>query len=174
MWYEKLRQVSWLDGVLVVGIGLIVVGLGMNVWGADRKEKVELIKGGEYRRVDEVGSVVQGNSKVMIDMGGEVVRPGVYGLKTGARVNDALVAAGGLGVNADREWVERNLNKAGILRDGMKIYIPNKDQSRIQNLKILGTEDGLISINAARVEELDKLPGIGPSLAGMIVDYLVE
>ena len=158
MWYEKLKRISWLDGVLGLGILLIVIGLGMNVVEVNRPKKVELIKGNDT-------VVVQGNNKVMCDIEGEVVKPGVYELKLGARMNELLIRAGGLNVNADREWVEKNINKSKILIDGEKIFIPKHSD-------VLGiTNNQLININTAGVEELDKLVGIGPALAQRIIDY---
>ena len=53
-----------------------------------------------------------------------MINPGVYELKNTDRIDDALVAAGGLSGEADRDWVEINLNKAEKLYDGQKIYIP--------------------------------------------------
>lgn len=136
--------------------------------------KVELIKGVMAPTV-----VIQNNIKVMIDVAGEVINPGVYELKTGDRVNDALVAAGGLAAGADREWVAVNINRAQLVSDGMKIFIPSKSQSpklKAESGKtgVLGTVGNKISINTAGVEELDKLVGIGPALANRIIDYRQE
>lgn len=160
-----------MDGLLAAGLGLIAVGIGMNYRGQVKGTKVELTKGGVTPTI-----VIQSNIKVMIDVAGKVMKPGVYELKVGDRINDALVAAGGLAAEADREWVERNLNRAQVVTDGMKIYIPSKSESPKLQVKsgetsILGTVSGKVSINTAGVEELDKLSGIGPALAGRIIDY---
>ena len=120
----------------------------------------------------------------MFDISGEVLKPGVYGLAAGSRVSEALVVAGGLAVNADREWVELNINRAKKIGDGEKIYIPkkirneelgirNEKSTEIQKtIQILGVQSGgIININTAEVSELDKLEGIGPALAQRIIDY---
>ncbi|MFA6250257.1 MAG: helix-hairpin-helix domain-containing protein [Candidatus Shapirobacteria bacterium] len=182
-----LKKLRWIDGVLILGIGLIAVGLGMD-WKRQNSAKAELIKNNSgdlrFARVSPSPARISPDPArtLIIDVGGAVIKAGVYRLADGARVNDALVVAGGLSAQADREWVEANINKAEILRDGMKIYIPLKDQiSKIKNQnltqssKILGLgtdqESGLININTATVEELDKLPGVGPSIGQKIIDY---
>jgi len=172
----KLKNFKWIDGLLIVGIILVVAGIGMNFknsfW-----EKAEvklthqqLMQSSGGQTSEEKVSDIQSNSKVMIDVGGEVINPGVYELDNQDRVNDALAAAGGLAANADRDWVEKNLNKAEKLVDGQKIYIPNQVESE----NILGsstTETKIVRINSATVEQLDTLSGIGPALAGRIIDY---
>lgn len=163
MMLKKNKRLSWVDLVLVAGIGLILVGIGINVREQKRESKVELLK------VQPTGVVVvQGNNEVMIDIEGEVIKPGVYKMARGSRMGEVLVAAGGLAAGADREWVEKNINKAEIVKDGMKIYIPSKGEEAL----VLGSESsGLININTAGMEELDKLPGVGPGIAQKIIDY---
>jgi len=181
--YEKLHNLKWVDGLLLLGIGLITAGLGMAMKTAgEEKNQVSLVRAGITPTAKSVD--VQGDVNVVIDIAGQVIHPGVFSLKKGSRVNDALIAAGGLAAQADREWVEVNINRAEILRDGQKIVIPcnnsnkpiNNNQTnsnnQIQNNKqILGANTGLISINTASVGDLDKLPGIGPAIAQRIIDY---
>ena len=170
--YEKLQRFTWADGLLILGIGLIVVGLGIN-W-ADKfkndNQKTVLKKITPTQVID-----VQREVKVTIDISGEVISPGIYQLKSGSRINEVLVMAGGLGAKADREWVEKNINRAEILKDGQKIYIPKINESlnsKVQNqTQILGVNTGVISLNLATVAELDTLNGIGPALAQRIIDY---
>jgi len=170
--YEKLQRFTWADGLLILGIGLIVVRLGIN-W-ADKfkndNQKTVLKKITPTQVID-----VQREVKVTIDISGEVISPGIYQLKSGSRINEVLVMAGGLGAKADREWVEKNINRAEILKDGQKIYIPKINESlnsKVQNqTQILGVNTGVISLNLATVAELDTLSGIGPALAQRIIDY---
>ncbi len=170
--YEKLRRFTWADGLLVLGIGLIIGGLGIN-W-ADKlkndKQKTFVNKISPTQIIDK-----QIEIKVIVDISGEVISPGIYELKSGSRINEVLVMAGGLGAKADREWVEKNINRAEILKDGQKIYIPKVNEnvdSKIQNqTQVLGVNTGTISLNLATVEELDKLSGVGPALAQRIIDY---
>jgi competence protein ComEA len=182
---EKLKKFSWIDGLLFLGIFLVIVGIGMNFknsfWEkADFKLMTKNISVTPRQQQSQLGEQttveVQVNSKVVIDVGGEVINPGVYELKNGDRINEALVAAGGLSAKADRDWVEKNLNKAEKLVDGQKIYIPNQVESRklkVESEEILGvsTNNKIVRINTATVEQLDTLSGIGPAIAGRIIDY---
>ncbi len=167
---DKLRKFQLVDGLLILGIILLVVGIGINFkdnfW-----EKTEIKV--TSRNISPTPIIdIQVNSKVKIDIAGEVIKPGVYELNNGDRIIDILVMAGGLGVNADREWVEKNLNQAEKLVDGQKIYIPKVgEEIKIDN-KVLGiSESKIIRLNTATIEDLDKLTGIGPAIAGRIIDY---
>jgi len=126
------------------------------------KTEVEIIKGDRV----EVG----GGGRILVDVGGAVEKPGVGELEVGARIRDALVAVGGLSAEADREWVEKNLNQAGEVWDGMKIYIPEVEEGEIQGVSSR-IEGDKINLNTAGQKELEELPGIGPAMAGRIIEY---
>lgn len=164
----------------MLGLVLIVVGLGLAWRDVNREENVEIIQNSDKIKgsTNEDLSDTKGESKVVIDIGGEVVKPGVYELVGGSRIIDVLVKAGGLSEEADRDWVEVNLNRAEILRDGQKIYIPNKSEALGGSfVSLRETQDdgsGMVSLNNASSKELEELPGIGPSLAGRIIDYREE
>lgn len=171
MFREKLGKFGWVDGLLILGIILVIAGIGMNFQNSFwEKAEVKLVK----KEVSITPVVdIQSNNKVTIDVGGEVINPGVYTLDKEARVNEALVAAGGLSAKADRDWVEKNLNKAERLVDGQKIYIP-KVGEEIKTDQVLGsntTETKIVRINTATAEQLDTLSGIGPAMAERIIDY---
>lgn len=171
---EKLAGFKLVDGLLILGILMVIVGIGMNFkdsfW---EKAEIKLVK----KEISVTPTIdVQSNIKVTIDVGGEVINPGVYSLVKESRVNDALVAAGGLAVNADRDWVEKNLNKAEKLVDGQKIYIP-KIGGKVEINNVLGesvTKTKIVRINTATLEQLDTLSGVGPSIAQKIIDYRTQ
>jgi competence protein ComEA len=95
---------------------------------------------------------------------GEVQSPGMYQLPIGARLVDAVFAAGGLTEEADNASV----NLARELTDGEQIIV----FSIAQEGEVAGsTSSGLVSLNRAGDKELEELPGIGPALAGRIVAW---
>ncbi|HEY6202447.1 MAG TPA: helix-hairpin-helix domain-containing protein [Candidatus Limnocylindria bacterium] len=101
---------------------------------------------------------------IVVDVEGAVARPGVVRLASGARVADALAAAGGTTPDAD----PAALNKASTLRDGARVYVPRYGETPPAGS--VGSEsERKIDINHATPAELESLPGIGPSTAARIV-----
>ena len=120
----------------MLGLLLIAVGVGMEYRRkVAPKTEVEVIKGG---RGDILSVGEGGERKFFVDVGGAVERSGVYEMEIGSRIKDVLVVAGGLSAEADRQWVEKNLNQAGEVWDGMKIYVPNSGG-------VLGSSNRLIT-----------------------------
>lgn len=109
--------------------------------------------------------------KIMVDIEGAVVKPGVYSLAQDSRFVDALAAAGGLSSEADRDWVEKNVNLVKKVSDGLKIYIPRAGEE-ILSSQNTGSADAAstVNINSATLGDLDTLPGIGPVTAQKIID----
>lgn len=81
----------------------------------------------------QTSAVLGTSSGIKVDIEGAVQSAGVYSLPTDARVQDALVVAGGISQAADRDWLNKNVNLALKLTDGTKIYIPTSEE--VQNLK---------------------------------------
>lgn len=169
---KKVSKIKLMDGVFVLGFLLIIVGIGMNFreqfW---EKSEVKI----DSNNISPTGIIdSQSSNKVIIDIEGEVINPGLYELDGDIRVNNVLKAAGGLSAKADRDWVKKNLNLADRVMDGQKIYIPRIGEVKDNQVSlVLGSSDkkGKISLNQANLEELDKLSGIGPALGGRIIDY---
>ena len=101
---------------------------------------------------------------IVVDVSGAVARPGVVRLPAGARVIDALLAAGGMTGDADLAA----LNKAAPLRDGVRVYVPRPGE-QIPAGGAGASSDVKVDINHASAGELQSLPGIGPSTAAKIV-----
>jgi len=106
---------------------------------------------------------------------GQVRRPGVVPVTMGARVLDAIEAAGGATRRADLT----RLNLARKLADGEQILVPRPGQripggteSEASAQGAAGGADGApINLNTASAQQLEELPGVGPVLAGRIVEW---
>ena len=118
-------------------------------------------------------------SPMVVYVVGAVVRPGLYEIDHGGRVQNAINAAGGLLPEANIEA----LNLASILEDGKQLVIPYHDGREmptkegtidLQSMNNTKTVDGLVNINTASGEELNTLPGIGPTTALKIIDYRIK
>lgn len=108
------------------------------------------------------------SSTEYIDIGGAVVKPGVYALKSGRRVFELLEEAGGLSPGADLEYFDKNINRAQKLNDQEKIYLPFLKQ-RETTVDVPEPSSTLTSINSADGSSLEELPGIGPVTAAAII-----
>lgn len=106
---------------------------------------------------------------LVVHVDGMVGMPGVYELAEGARVSDAVTAAGGLAGGADTS----SLNLAAPLADGEKVHVPREGETLAPGVSDEAADDattGPINLNAATAEELDALPGVGEATARAIVE----
>lgn len=108
--------------------------------------------------------------KICVYVCGEVKSPGVYELEAGARVSEAVEAAGGM----TEEAAESRLNLAEHMTDGQKIEVPSKEQEEQLKEEAFGQESGLVNLNTASAEQLTTLKGIGESKAEDILNYREE
>lgn len=123
--------------------------------------------------------------KIIVHITGEVKNTGILVLKEEARIADAIESAGGATEEADLN----KINLAYTLKDGQKIYIPNKeDEENIayitegsgNNVSVENGDESemkekiKININTASQAELEELPGIGEAIASRIIEYREE
>ncbi len=137
-------------------------------------------------------------SPLVCEIKGEVVKPGVYQLSDGDRVNDLLRKAGGITANGSLTY----LNLARRLADGESVYVPDAAMAEADFIKIQeagqavtpivggikstrggdnpsgaapagngAVGDGKINVNQASLKELETIPGVGPVTAGNIISY---
>lgn len=99
---------------------------------------------------------------------GEVGHPGLYELDAGARVVDALAAAGGTTDAADLAAI----NLARLLTDGEQLRVPSVEERAAEDEG--NADDGLIDLNTADQAALETLPRIGPALAQRIIAWRDE
>jgi competence protein ComEA len=113
---------------------------------------------------------VESEAELVVHIAGEVFEPGVYALRSGARVIEAIQAAGGETNFANLE----KLNLARILVDGEQIIVPSTLETDVQVAENQPQADGKVNINRAEEMELEGLTGIGPTKAQAIIDYRAE
>ena len=107
---------------------------------------------------------------VVVSVVGQVARPGLVTLAPGARVADALAAAGGLLPDADPAAV----NAAAVLTDGQQVAVGVPGAAPAGTAPGSAAAAGPVDLNTASVADLDALPGVGPVLAQRIVDHRTE
>lgn len=116
---------------------------------------------------------------IVVDVQGGVAEPGIRELPAGARVADAIDAAGGYGVDADLE-AAASLNLAQPLADGQQVRVPRIGDAVAATAPSTGATGtggsggGPINLNTATPEELEALPGIGPVTVQKIVAARAE
>ena len=134
---------------------------------------------------EENNEAKEEKSKIIVHVSGAVKNEGIVELEEKARVADAIEAAGGVTEDA----YMRDINLASLLEDGMKVYIPTKEEvmqkeensdyiigsnNIIENNNVESKKSGKVNINTATKEELDTLPGVGELTANKIISYREE
>src|SRR5215211_7365691 len=109
--------------------------------------------------------------QLVVHVVGAVRRPGLYRLREGSRVADAVAKAGGATPKADVALV----NLAAPLADGTQIVVPQRVATAAgaapETAGDASGQAGPVHLNTATAEDLDGLPGVGPVTAQKIVDY---
>jgi competence protein ComEA len=110
---------------------------------------------------------------LVVDVAGAVRRPGLYRLRAGVRIDDAIAAAGGATAKAQLDVV----NLAAPVADGEQIVVPGRSAAGAPAASppAAGSSPSApLDLNSATAEQLDALPGVGPVTAQKILDYRQE
>lgn len=166
-------------GFLIIGGSTIILILVLFlVFGKSPEEELlwEVVDSSSTNELEGSTSVVEGMT-ILVDIKGEIKKPGVYEVSSDSRLNELILLAGGFTMAAE----ERQLNLAEKLSDQQMIYVPNKDEVNFSVEQIQSNEEkqtpsstNLININTADLNELQQLTGIGPSKAQAIISYREE
>jgi competence protein ComEA len=116
--------------------------------------------------IEEPSSSIEEPS-VFVHVVGEVEKPGIYIVATRARVFDAIIAAGGFTKSADQSTV----NLAREVSDGEQVVVMAAGAQSGSATAQTSAQTALISLNRASQLELEALPGVGPTLAGRMIDW---
>ena len=115
----------------------------------------------------EIIPVTISEPEIFVDVTGAVNNPGVYSLSGRSRVIDAIKAAGDSAPGADLSTI----NLARVLNDGEQIYVDATVVNSFGQRISKKVASGPININRATLRQLDGLDGIGPVIAGRIIEY---
>ena len=170
-WKEKWESWSLSAKAAVIG-GILLILVGVGGLFSKKEESVEgttVVETTVLAEKTEVSTTQE--TVIFVDIKGAVKNPGVYQMKVGDRVKDALDAAGGLTDEADSQKV----NLAKRLEDQMAIVVP-KVGEEAEEIPAGATskeeaKEGKVNINTATVEELKTLKGVGEKKAEAIIEY---
>ena len=168
---KNYKQILIICGLIVVIIVCTVIYFYQN-------------KNEDYSYLEMSNDISQTNiieevkAQIVVHITGQVVNPGVVKVDEGARIIDAIEAAGGATAEANLS----KINLAYVLEDGMKIYVPSINE--VEEIEYVTSSSGnedkstnktiKVNINTATSEELQSLPGIGESIANRIITYRKE
>lgn len=170
IWVDEISDATG-TGARTLVAGCLVVGLAAGVLFWLTRQAPEPVES-TLPVVDptSVTTTTEAPGPVVVHVAGAVAAPGVQRLPAGARVIDAVDAAGGLAPDADAGRV----NLAAELVDGTQIYVPTVGEEAVPSS---GTgvdpaaDDGPVDLNTADATLLETLPGVGPATSAAIIDH---
>lgn len=164
---EALGGKQPINKKLVLGVGAFVAAAVFLLNAVNTGPQVKVAVSAE----STAAPLVVKAATIYVHVVGEVIAPGIYELDSGSRIVDLIFAAGGFGENADQSSV----NLAREVADGEQVVVFKVGDvtNSIQGSARPGLPIGepQISLNRGTQAELEQLPGVGPALAGRMIDW---
>ncbi|MDR6868795.1 competence protein ComEA [Microbacterium resistens] len=161
-----------IGAAIVLALVVLSVVVGVGLWRGQVGGVEDIPLGGASATPSPRATGSAG--EVYVHVLGEVARPGLYGLDDGARVAEALAAAGGSTATADL----RSVNLARVIADGEQIVVAAAGAgpappsgSAVSSAVGGGSEGAPVDLNTADSAALESLPRIGPALAARIIEW---
>lgn len=168
--WEKYRYPLLIGLVVIMAVGSWL----LNNTAKPTEDQLSVTSSSQNTSVVSSSPTVNSRGPVWIDVKGAVTTPGLYRLKNGARVNEALQAAGGPLDNADM----RQVNLAKQLSDQQVVYVPRQGEkapasigSTTEESNSSADSGSIVNLNTATKEQLCQITGIGDKKADLILQY---
>lgn len=162
--------------IKIVAVPVLVIAAVLFFWLNSGSDEIKIDEGNSSA-IEEDGvfqqEVNSTQSHLYVDIGGEVMKLGVYEVSDGTRLFEVIDKAGGLTEDADIDGI----NRAETVQDGQKIMIgrhgenPDENRDSYSANNVTDSGEGKVNINTADAAALQTIPGIGPSKADRIIEY---
>lgn len=162
--------------IKIVAVPVLVIAAVLFFWLNSGSDEIKIDEGNSSA-IEEDGvsqqEVNSTQSHLYVDIGGEVMKPGVYEVSDGTRLFEVIDKAGGLTEDADIDGI----NRAETVQYGQKIMIgrhgenPDENRDSYSANNVTDSGEGKVNINTADAAALQTIPGIGPSKADRIIEY---
>lgn len=175
-WRARMEALADATGTtplrIVIGAGLVAGAIAVALWLVrPAPQPPEASLPFASTTVAEAVSPTTEPAALVVHVAGAVVAPGVHELPTGARVVDAIEAAGGLAADAD----SARINLAAPLVDGGRVYVPAVGEEpppvAVGEVAADAGATGPVDLNTADAAALEALPGVGPATAAAILEH---
>lgn len=179
MEWLKLMWEDYRKYCLLAVCGVVcVIGFAVKKGVAPPTNQAQIQKSGFTSTTAHKKSQTMSTSKMIyVDVKGAVNRPGVYALRSGLRIQDALTKAGGITASADSNHV----NMAQQVNDQQVVYVPTKGEvttpigeSSTETSDADSSTGPIINLNTATKEQLTQITGVGDKKADLILQYRQE